>query len=71
MKVRITSKEFQELHQMATQSLKFPDDDPDSDNPEYLLAKEFFRTLLFVSSARERINVLELIKRNIQIIDDK
>ena len=70
MKVRITKKQFNELYQQS-QSTSFLDDKPKCEDPEYLLAYEFFKTTIFTSSARERIRVLESIKKNIEILGEE
>lgn len=70
MKVKITNEEFIELYEKS-QDINFLSDKPENKSPEYLLAYEFFKALLLVSSATERIKVLESIKANIELIDDE
>lgn len=69
MKIEITNKQFQNLYRMYKHPSDIEKNVSESHGPEYQLASEFFKTLLFASSSKERKDVLESIKKNIQIID--
>lgn len=71
MKMTITEEQFRDLY-FKSQSMMLSKSKPEFDDPRYLLAFEFFKVLEDPNATSSaKVRVLELIRKDVELIDDE